>query len=123
MRNSLTTVRKQVDGWEAKTEIDLGHHLVLYVTTRRRMGSSNLSSVAHVGHLDKGFVCYTVARDFWALVDERSPSRVTESVIRVQHQRAVEQIDSLSKLALRFYGHDLTDVATPPMVEACDVPY
>lgn len=119
-----TNVTKQVDGWQATTELEIGHGLILFLKTNRPMRSSAyLRSYAYVGHLDVGLVRYTLGVDFRVTLWERALARLTEGAVRAQHDDLLKQIDHLTKHVLCFYGHDLADVATPQTVEACDVPY
>lgn len=102
---SMTRIWRSNTGWEARTEIDLGHQLVLVLLTRRNASRDTLRSTATVHQQSGDFLTHTFCKDFYQELRDIPVSRVTEGVVTGEHEFHLRDIEKTKLAALRFYGH------------------
>lgn len=96
MGNFTTQVHKDKhDGWKATTRIDLGSHKVLTISTYKPMAPARgLRTQARVSTVEDGFERHVLSfgpgGDFSKTLAHGLPARVTESVVREQHNRVLD---------------------------------
>jgi hypothetical protein len=89
-----TVTRKDYHGaWASKTQIELPDDHVLEISTSKK-SSGVLSTTATVHKVEGSFMSHRMFQDYSKqLVAERV--RVTEKAVVAQHNRAMEQLDSI----------------------------
>jgi hypothetical protein len=102
---STTRVWRSNTGWEARTEIELGHQLVLMVTTRRNVSRGTLRSNATVHHKSGSVLSHALYQDFSQELRDIPMSRVTEGAVTSEHEFNLRDIEKTKVAALRVYGH------------------
>jgi hypothetical protein len=83
------------DGWKAITRIDLGSHKVLTISTYKPMApAKGLRTQARVSTVEDGFERHVISfgpgGDFSKTLAHSLPARVTELVVREQHNRVLD---------------------------------
>lgn len=89
------------DGHRLETEIDLGGAQVLRISTYKAMGGS-LDTRGTVHHAEAGCMRHTLHEDFSSRLLSTRPKRVTEAIVRDQHDQALAKIDEV-KLAVELH--------------------
>lgn len=107
-----TRVHKTALGWEGNTEITLGfvgpqREQILDIRTYRNHRGKLLStaSVSHGdGHgMKTHHIGVTYKADFFDVVLETEPSRITEKALKQQHAKAVAMVDSIKEQVRAHY--------------------
>lgn len=105
-----TRLTKDRSGWSAFTELELGNAQMLHLRTCRNRISGRLTTNATVHEItgDRSLVhrmCFgTGGGDFSALVFASKPTRCTESIVRVQHEQALQQLDAIKRDVREHYA-------------------
>ncbi|MGY8590797.1 hypothetical protein QRO08_11535 [Paracidovorax citrulli] len=110
---------KDRSGWTAITEFELGNAQVLLLRTCRNSASGRLNTTATVHEItgtrslvhrmDFG----TGGGDFSALVFASKPARCTESIVRIQHEQALQQLDAIKRDVCEHYARLEASAAKP----------
>lgn len=103
-----TRVIRDRNGWHASTRVELAHSRVLELRTRRHSSASKLVTRATVSTVEGSFLSHavgygTASGDFSQNVIVESRSRITEKVVREQHEAALSQIDRIRATVAAFY--------------------
>lgn len=105
-----TRMTKDRGGWTAFTELELGNAQMLHLRTCRNSISGRLTTTATVHQITgdrslthrMGFG--SAGGDFTALVFASKPARCTESIVRIQHEQALHQLDSIKRDVCEHYA-------------------
>lgn len=101
------------DGWRGQTELDARNQRVIRITTRKRSAGHGLATnvTCHTreasGLLTHRLSFGAPGGDYSKTVAVSQPRRVTESVVRQQHEAALACIDEIRAEVARFYAAEL----------------
>ncbi len=103
-----TSVIREKQGWCARTRIELGGSRVADFRTYRVQGTEQLATSVVVSTVEGGRMTHvvgygTLAGDFSQRVLANIVPRVTEKVVRAQHESALAQIEAIRQAIDRHY--------------------
>ena len=105
-----TRIFRDISGWHAESRIDLPNQRVLKIRTGKRSIGAGLQSTATVWS-DTGDGCMRHAMglgtgqgDFSETLMLTHPRRVTEQAVSDQHERVLQQENSLREQIKQFYA-------------------
>lgn len=108
-----TSYFKDRDGWNAKTTVQLDDKRQLAIRTSRMSQSGFLATrVTGWTRNDSGTMTHVMSfgiagGDFSAVLERTPQPRITEKVVRQQHDRLIAQIDSIVAMAQAHYGKEI----------------
>ncbi|WP_375576601.1 hypothetical protein [Paracidovorax oryzae] len=114
-----TRLTKDRGGWTAFTELELGNAQMLHLRTCRNSISGRLTTTATVHEItgDRSLVhrmgLGTGGGDFSALVFASKPARCTESIVRIQHEQALQRLDAIKRDVCEHYARLEASAAKP----------
>ncbi|GKS73296.1 hypothetical protein AVME950_00390 [Acidovorax sp. SUPP950] len=123
-----TRMTKDRSGWTAFTELELGNAQMLHLRTCRNSTSGRLNTFATVhqitGHrtLVHRMGLGTGGGDFSASVFASKPARCTESIVRIQHEQALQQLDSIKRDVCEHYARLEASAAKSPAPQPAEQP-
>lgn len=103
-----TRVFRDKDGWHAQSEIAIGHDLVLWFRTGKTSQKALVSRL-QVKRIEGDFIVFKMFQDFSRDLEYNPVSRVTEGVVRSQHDHVLKNLEDFIVQALTFYGHPATE--------------
>lgn len=116
-----TRILKGRHGWEARSEVQLAHSRVLEIATYRSDVTRLLETRATVHTREDGYMRHvfgfgTGQGDFSARVSASSAARVTEKVVREQHESVMRALDSIRALIdIHYEAQQPTAAAVPAL--------
>ena len=128
MDTSQTWVVHSKEGWHASTQIELEANRIVEIRTRRMTGSNQLVTSACVSRVQDNVRTHmigygTLEGDFNKRVLAEIAPRVTEKLVRAQHNTALAQIDSIKQAIASHYAaqqqqRQAASVETAPTAQA-----
>lgn len=98
------------DGWRGQTELEAGNQRVIRITTsKHRAGHGLATNATCLTREARGLLTHRLSfgapgGDYSKTVAVSQPRRVTESVVRQQHEAALARIDEIRAEVARFYA-------------------
>ena len=100
----MTTIRKDRQGqWTASDTIELPENYVLVITTSKGFnGKLNTGATVHK-RSEPGVLTHAMFKDYHERLEQKEV-RCTEKQVALQHQRWMQQIETIKGFAMRHHG-------------------
>lgn len=100
----MTTIRKDRQGqWTASDTIELPENYVLVITTSKSYRGDLTTGATVHKRSEPGVLTHAMFKDYHESL-ERKEVRCTEKQVALQHQRWMQQINSIKAVAMRHHG-------------------